>query len=64
MRLKSLQLEFEWPKEIALQSLCSFIVDKLDEYGSPLRWAITNITYNNELNTSRCITIEAVVIIP
>ena len=63
MRLKSLQLEFEWPKEIELKSLCSFIVDKLEEYGSPLRWAITNITYNDESNASRYISIEAVVII-
>ncbi len=64
MRLKALELELEWRKDIKMKSLCSFIVEKLEEHGSPLRWAITNITYNNESDTSRYIIVEAVVIIP
>ena len=64
MRLESLELQLEWKKEIQLESLSSFIVCKLEQYGSPLRWAITSITCDNDLKASRYITLEAVVIIP
>ena len=43
MELDFLELELELPRDISTYRLRSFILDKLGNYGVPLRWAITSI---------------------
>ncbi len=63
MRLKSLEINIEWPANVPLASLRSFVRDKLRELGEPLRWAITDISISKEIDGSRELHIEAVVIV-
>ena len=51
-----LELELSRPDYLALSNLRSWVLDKLNEHGKPLRWAIT------EANSSR-LKVEAIVII-
>ena len=60
MRIKSLDLEYVWPKSVPIDKLRNFVLDKLSEYGDPLRWSITNIRVSYGL---RKLNIEAVVLI-
>lgn len=63
MRLKSLELELEWPVDVPLQSLRLYILKRLKEFGDPLRWSITSITSPESISNSRYLKIEAVVVI-
>ncbi|WP_269621791.1 hypothetical protein [Prochlorococcus marinus] len=63
MRLQSLELELDWPVEMPLNSLRVFILSKLSQYGDPLRWSIASISFDEELDCSRKLRIEAVLII-
>ncbi len=60
MKLQSLDLQLGWPESVPIDQLRNFALKKLNEYGDPLRWAITNITTSDGL---RKLNIEAVVII-
>ena len=60
MRLKSLDLQLEWPASVRVESLRSFVLDKLSDYGDPLRWSISNVNISDGM---RQLNIEAVVII-
>ena len=62
MRLKSLELQLEWPETISIQDLRVYVVDELSSFGNPIRWAITSISPSKP-GCSRKLTIEAVVII-
>ncbi len=57
MRLKMIQIELLWPKEVPSNELRKFVREKLFNYGEPLRWAITSVE-------QRKLKLEAVVIIP
>ncbi len=59
MKLKYLDLELEWPKSMPIEKLRTFILEKLNNFGDPLRWAITKIKVSDSL---RKLNIEAVVI--
>ncbi len=64
MRLKTVELDLEWPVEIPVNGLRFFVLEKLEHYGEPLRWAITNTMRSEKSLSSRFLKIEAVVIIP
>lgn len=63
LRVKSLELQLEWPESVPIYMLRSFALEKLREYGAPLRWAITDISPSHRSNGLRQLNIEAVVII-
>ena len=62
MNIEFLELELNWPSEISVFELKSYVLSKLSNYGEPLRWAITSLT-NNSGKTAQKISIEAVLII-
>ena len=63
MRLKSLELELEWPLAIPIQGLRILVIEHLENYGAPLRWAITSINTSENSDCSRHLKVEAVVIL-
>ena len=62
MNLEFIELDLDWPTELSLFDLKSYILSKLMEYGEPLRWAITSVTANSEKKI-QIISVEVVVII-
>ena len=62
MKLKFIELDFEWPTELSLFDLKNYILTKLREYGEPLRWAITSITSYSEKKI-QIISVEVVLLI-
>ena len=62
MRVKSLELDLEWPIDLPLTSLRLLILDKLKLYGAPLRWAITSVKPSANTNHFRQIKVEAVIL--
>ena len=63
MRLKSLELQLDWPQTLLIQDLRSYVVEELRNFGEPIRWAITSISASSEPGCTRQLNIEAVVII-
>ena len=63
MRLKSLEIEMEWPLAIPIEGLRTLVIDHLESYGAPLRWAITSINVSENSDCSRYLKVEAVVIL-
>ena len=63
MRLKSLDLQLDWPETLLIQDLRSYVVEELMNFGDPIRWAITSISASSEPGCTRQLNIEAVVII-
>ena len=62
MKLKFIELELDWPSELSVFDLKSYILSKLIEYGEPLRWAITSVTNYSEKKI-QIISVEVVLII-
>ena len=62
MNLEFVELELDWPLELSLFDLKTYILSKLIEYGEPLRWAITSVTTHPDPAPQK-IYVEAVVII-
>ena len=62
MNLEFIELELDWPSELSIYDLRSYIFSMLLNYGEPLRWAITSLTSHSG-KTSQKISIEAVLII-
>ena len=62
MNLEFIELELEWPYELSVFDLRSYILSKLIKYGEPLRWAITSLSTYSEKSIQK-IYIEAVLII-
>ena len=48
MNLEFIELDLDWPAEVSVFDLKSYILSKLIEYGEPLRWAITSVTTHPE----------------
>ena len=63
MRLKSLELQLDWPEKLLIQDLRSYVVEELRKFGVPIRWAITSISASSEPGCTRQLKIEAVFII-
>ena len=62
MNLEFIELELDWPSEVSVFDLRSYILSNLINHGEPLRWAITSLTtYSGK--TIQKISIEAVLII-
>ena len=62
MKIEFIELNIEWPLELALHDLKSFILSKLKEKGEPLRWAITSVTNYSE-KSNQILSVEVVFII-
>ena len=62
MKLEFIELDLDWPAELSLFDLKTYIKSKLMEYGEPLRWAITSVTTYSEKN-NQVISVEVVLII-
>ena len=63
VRLEMLDLDLQWPEEVPLAKLRSWVTSRLQRHGIPLRWAITSVNYSKEGNFTRNLRVEAVVII-
>ena len=63
MRVKTLELDLEWPIDMPLDSLRFYLLSELKEYGEPLRWSISNIVPSVNADCARHLRIEASVII-
>ena len=62
MKLEFKELDIEWPSELTLFELKNYILSKLNEYGKPLRWAITSVkTFSGDKN--QIISVEVVFIV-
>ena len=62
MNLEFKELDLDWPSELSVFDLRSYILSKLMEYGEPLRWAITSVTTYSE-KTIQVISVEVVLIV-
>ena len=62
MNIQYLELDLDWPHELSVFNLRSYILSILMEYGEPLRWAITSVTTHSEKNP-QLISLEVVLII-
>ena len=62
MKLIVLELDFQWPEDVSLEELRTLVIDRLREYGEPLRWAITAIKSSQTDALLRHLRVEAVVI--
>ena len=62
MNLEFLELDLDWPSELSLLDLRSYILSNLREYGEPLRWAITSVSTHSEKKI-QVISVEVVLII-
>ena len=63
MRLKSLEVQLDWPETLLIQDLRSYVLEELRKFGDPIRWAITSISASSEPRCTRQLNIEAVVIV-
>ena len=61
MNLDFLELDFDWPSEVSIYELKSYILSRLEEYGEPIRWAITSMTNYSE-KKNQTISVEVVLI--
>ncbi len=64
MILKLIQIDLIWPRNILISDLRVFILEKLSQYGQPLRWAIMEVQSFDSLEENRILKIEAVVVVP
>ena len=62
MNLEFIELDLDWPSELSVFDLRSYILSKLMEYGDPLRWAITSVATHSEKKI-QVISVEVVLII-
>ena len=62
MNLEFIEIDLDWPSELSVFDLKSYILSKLMEYGEPLRWAITSVTSHSEKKI-QVISVEVVLII-
>ena len=63
MSLKSLEIVLEYSKELSVINLRNYILEALQVYGEPLRWAITEVENNEKSPGVSKLFIEAVVVI-
>ena len=62
MNLQYIELKLDWPSELKVLDLRTYILSQLINYGKPLRWAITSLTPHSAKSIQK-ISIEAVLII-
>ena len=62
MNLEFKELDLDWPNELSVVHLKSYILSKLIKYGEPIRWAITSITTQSE-KKPQIISIEVMLIV-
>ena len=63
VRLKLLELNLQWPKEVPLEELRFWILGQISDSGEPLRWAITAIHSTGDDLAIFQLKVEAVVMI-
>jgi len=62
VNLEFRELDLDWPFEISIFDLRSYVLTELMNYGEPLRWAITSVTDHPEKET-QIMLVEAVLIV-
>ena len=62
MKIEFIELELDWPSKINVFELKNYILSYLNNYGEPLRWAITSTRLKSKERTDQTIFIEAVLI--
>jgi len=62
VNLEFVELDLDWPSELSVFDLKTYILSKLIEYGEPLRWAITSVTTHPE-NKIQIVSVEVILII-
>ena len=62
MNLEFIELQLDWPYELSIHNLKSYILSNLINYGEPIRWAITSVITHPEKKI-QIISVEAVLII-
>ena len=62
MNIEFIELQLDWPAELSVYDLRTYILSKLVEYGEPLRWAITSVNNHSEKKI-QIISLEVVLII-
>ena len=63
MKIKLVEIDFMFPRNLTIMDLRSFVVNQLNEQGFPLRWAITSIQIPKNDDLDRQVKVEAVLII-
>ena len=61
MKLEFIEIDLEWTTDLSVYELKNFILSNLQEYGIPLRWAITSITSKSD-DEIQIISVEAVLV--
>tara|TARA_B100000579_G_scaffold340134_1_gene291659 strand:+ start:320 stop:547 length:228 start_codon:yes stop_codon:yes gene_type:complete len=62
VNLDFIELELDWPAELSVFDLRTYILSKLMKHGTPLRWAITSLTKDGGKSMQK-ISIEAVFLV-
>ena len=63
MEIKLVELDMEWPGDLSILDLRSWIVNQLTKHGEPLRWAITDIQAPMANAFNPQLRVEAIIII-
>ncbi len=63
MKLKFLQLDLIWSKEVSMEDLRVWVLNQICQLGEPVRWAITSVKFSEGDPCVRELIVEAVLII-
>ncbi len=64
MKVEAIELDLDWPNGLEIYHLRKFVLEEIQSYGYPLRWAITEVKETEQAVSFRKLIVEAVVIIP
>ncbi len=62
MILESIELEILWEEDLTIFDLREHILKKIQNYGTPLRWAITSVKLSDNALQIRKLVVEGVVV--
>ena len=62
MKVEFLEIELKWPPTVCLKDLRSLVLNQINSYGIPLRWAITDVASLTSGELTRIIRVEVVLI--
>ena len=63
VRLKLIELDLQWPDDLPIGHLRSWLIAQLSEFGEPLRWAVTGLIFRSNADCYPQLKVEAVIII-
>ena len=62
MRVEFLEIDLQWPSTVYVKDLRHWILNQINRYGKPLRWAITNVSPCACDESTKSIRVEVVLI--